>query len=67
MRFASPFPWWLAVMLVTAAAGVAYRAYARPIIPLSVLRRSLLMGLRFGAFLVLLLIRNADKRDRSIP
>ena len=56
MRFASPFPWWLAVMLVTAAAGVAYRAYARPIIPLSVPRRSLLMGLRFGAFLVLLLL-----------
>ena len=56
MRFASPFPWWLAVVLVAAAAGAAYRAYARPIIPLSVPRRGVLMGLRFAAFLVLLLL-----------
>ena len=56
MRFASPFPWWLAVVLVAAAAGAAYRAYARPIIPLSLRRRGVLMGLRFAAFLVLLLL-----------
>ena len=55
MRFASPFPWWLAVALVAAAGVVAYRAYARPIIPMSVRRRGVLMGLRFAAFLLLLL------------
>ena len=56
MRFASPFPWWLAVVLVAVAAGAAYRAYARPIIPLSLRRRGVLIGLRFAAFLVLLLL-----------
>ena len=56
MRFASPFPWWLAVVLVAAAAVAAYRGYARPIIPLSVRRRGVLMGLRFAAFLVLVLL-----------
>ncbi len=55
MRFASPFPWWLAVVLVVGAAFAAYRAYARPIIPLSVRRRGVLMGLRFTVFLLLLL------------
>ena len=55
MRFASPFPWWLAVALVAAAAAAAYRAYARPIIPLSVRRRGVLTGLRFAALLCLLL------------
>ena len=56
MRFASPLPWWLAVVLVAAAALAAYRAYARPIVPLSVRRRGVLMGLRFTVFLVLLLL-----------
>ena len=56
MRFASPFPWWLAVVLVATAAGAAYRAYQRPIIPLSVRRRGVLIGLRFAAFLLLLLL-----------
>ena len=56
MRFASPFPWWLAVVLVAAAALAAYRAYARPIVPLSVRRRGVLTGLRFAAFLLLLLL-----------
>ena len=56
MRFASPFPWWLVVVLVAAAAVVAYRAYARPILPLAVRRRGALMGLRFASFLLLLLL-----------
>ena len=56
MRFASPFPSWLVVVLVTAGAVAAYRAYARPIIPLSVRRRGVLMGLRFATFLVLLVL-----------
>ena len=56
MRFASPFPWWLTVVLAAAAAVTAYRAYARPILPLSVRRRGVLMGLRLAAFLVLLLL-----------
>ena len=55
MRFASPFSWWLTLALVTAAAIVAYRAYARPVIPLSVRRRGVLMGLRLSVFLILLL------------
>ena len=62
MRFASPFPWWLAVVLVAAAAAAAYRAYARPIIPLSVRRRGVLMGLRFAAFLLLLLLLSQPVR-----
>ena len=56
MRFASPFPVWLVAALVAAAAVAAYYAYARPIVPLSVRRRGALMGLRFAAFLLLLLL-----------
>ena len=74
MHFASPFPWWLAVVLVAAAAGAAYRAYARLIIPLSVRRRGVLMGLRFGAFLLLLLLlaqpvrlEPAEATDTVVP
>ena len=62
MRFASPFPWWLAVMLVGAAAVAAYRAYARPLIPLSVRRRGVLIGLRFAAFVLLLLLLSQPVR-----
>jgi uncharacterized membrane protein len=56
MRFAAPFPWWLAVVLVAVAAVAAYRAYARPILPLSVRRRGVLMLLRGAALLLLLLV-----------
>ena len=62
MRFATPFPWWLAVVLVGGFAVIAYRAYARPIIPLSVRRRGALMGLRFAAFLLLLLLLSQPVR-----
>ena len=66
MRFASPFPWWLAVVLVAAAAVSAYRAYARPIIPLSVRRRGVLMGLRFAAFLCVLLFLAQPVRQEPV-
>jgi len=55
MRFASPVSWWWVVALTALAAVVAYRAYARPSLPLSVPRRGVLMGLRLATFLLLLL------------
>lgn len=55
MRFGSPYPWWLVVVLIAVAAVATYRTYARPVIPLSLRRRGLLMGVRLAVLLTLLL------------
>ena len=46
MHFASPLPWWLAVLAAAAVVGLAFFSYRRPIVPLSAARRGVLVGLR---------------------
>ena len=55
MHFASPFPWWLALGLTVLAAAAAVYAYTGLTAPLSVRRRAVLGGLRFLAFVCLIL------------
>ncbi len=46
MSFVYPLPWWLAVLLAAAIAGVTYAEYRRPLAPLSPGQRALLAGCR---------------------
>ena len=46
MHFASPIPWWLTLAAAAAIASLAYLAYRRPPVPLSIARRSALTALR---------------------
>ena len=54
MVFEYPLPWWVLFLLVAAAAFLAYRAYARPIVPLLGSQRVALTGLRLLTLLVLI-------------
>lgn len=56
MSFASPLPWWGLVLLIAAAVLVASRAYARPVVPLSLVERVGLTTIRLLVFLVLILL-----------
>src|SRR6185295_7481205 len=75
MHFAYPFPWWLAVTLGAAIAGLAYLEYRRPLSPLTPAQRGVLVGLRVAALaaLVLFLFRPiailppASSRDAIVP
>src|SRR5476649_1810749 len=75
MHFAYPLPWWLAVVLATAIAAVAYVEYRRPLSPLTPSQRGVLVGLRVLALtaLVLFLFRPiavlppASSRDAIVP
>ena len=53
MHFASPIPWWLALAVAAAIAGLAYLSYRRPSVPLSGLRRWTLTALRATAMAAL--------------
>ncbi|MEE2791939.1 MAG: hypothetical protein VX453_09920, partial [Acidobacteriota bacterium] len=66
MSLASPFPWWLALALIAAAAVAAYGSYAHPVLPLSWPRRSVLMGLRFLTFLTLILFLGQPVRVEPV-
>jgi uncharacterized membrane protein len=55
MHFAYPFPWWLAILLAAAIGAIAYGEYHRPLSPLSSRQRSVLVGLRVLALVVLVL------------
>lgn len=46
MHFASPMPWWLAVLVAAAIAGLAFFSYRRPLVPLSASQRAVLIALR---------------------
>lgn len=46
MHFASPLPWWLAVAVAVAIAGIAFLSYRRPLIALSPAQRITLTTLR---------------------
>jgi uncharacterized membrane protein len=75
MHFASPLPWWLAVLAAAAVTGLAVFSYRRPIVPLSAARRGLLVGLRalsLAAVVLLLcrpviLVPPSDARDVVVP
>jgi uncharacterized membrane protein len=46
MQFASPLPWWLAVLVAAAVVAAAYWTYRRPAAPLTGAQRAALMSLR---------------------
>ena len=56
MVFDALMPWWLITTLVIGAAGVTFRAYWRPLVPVSIGFRSVLMSLRLSVLLLLILI-----------
>ena len=55
MRFAAPVPWWMACLLLAGVAVVALYGYGGLLTPLSLRRRSVLIGLRVLALVLLLL------------
>jgi len=46
MYFATPLPWWLALLLAAGVAGVASLSYRRPLVPLSRAQHTTLVTLR---------------------
>src|SRR5215813_12533244 len=46
MVFASPLPWWLAVLVAIGIGGIAFLSYRRPLVPLTSFQRAMLTGLR---------------------
>ena len=67
MRFAASWPWWVTLGLVAAFAIAAGWGYLRPLAPLSRRRRSVLIGLRFAAFLLILLLLARPVRVEPAP
>jgi uncharacterized membrane protein len=74
MIFLSPLPWWVLGLLVAVASFTAYRAYARPLVPLSATQRGVLMALRLGVLLLLIVlllrpvtIEPVAARDAVVP
>src|SRR5438132_8422119 len=75
MHFAHPLPWWLAVMLATAVAAMAFLEYRRPLSPLSAVQRGVLVALRSIVLVALLLfvfrpivlVPPAATRDAVVP
>jgi uncharacterized membrane protein len=73
VSFANPLPWWAVLLLFAAAGGVAWLGYSRW--PLTPVRRTILVALRFvtlAALLIFLLrpvARNTDldARDAVVP
>jgi uncharacterized membrane protein len=53
MQFASSIPLWLAVLVAAAIAGVAFRSYRRPVVPLTGRQRSVLTTLRAAALVAI--------------
>jgi len=54
MTFANPWPWWVLVPALVAAAGLAYRAYAPRLPTLSRRRQRVLVGLRLLSLVLLI-------------
>ena len=46
MQFASPIPWWIAVLVAIGIGGIAFLSYRRPLVPLTSIQRAILIGLR---------------------
>jgi hypothetical protein len=56
MHFASLPPWWLVAAIAAALALLAYGAYRRPLVPLSAVRSTTLIALRFCALAAIVLL-----------
>ena len=75
MTFASPLPWWAAVLVVFAAIVLAYRTYAGPAVPLTLRQRRGLTALRAATLLLLVAFlagpmaveRGGGRRDAVVP
>ena len=75
MVFDALMPWWLIATLVIGAVGVTIRAYWRPLVPVSIGFRSVLMSLRLSVLLLLILILqrpvllepSTDRLDAIVP
>src|SRR5262245_54223621 len=75
MHFASPIPWWLAVLVAAAVVGLAWFSYYRAYNRLPARRRSVLTALRalsLAAVILLLcrpvaLVPPPDARDVTVP
>ena len=75
MQFAYSLPWWLAVLLVTAIAGLTYATYRVPLVPLMRVQAGVLIAVRAFVLtaLVLFLFRPivflppASGRDALVP
>ena len=75
MVFDALMPWWLIATLVIGAVGVTLRAYWRPLVPISIGFRSILMPLRLSVLLLLILILqrpvllepSTDRLDAIVP
>src|SRR5919201_1091268 len=75
MTFAYPVSWWLLVVLAAAIGSLAYFEYRRPLSPLTVPQRSVLVALRalVLAAIVIFLLRPivllppASARDAAVP
>ena len=74
MTLAVSVPWWALLLLVAAAVLIAYGAYARPVVPLTLGQQTLLIGLRLLALLVALMFllqpvatEPARTRDTIVP
>ena len=46
MHFAYPPPWWLALLLAALVGAMAFFEYRRPLAPLTLVQRGILVGLR---------------------
>jgi uncharacterized membrane protein len=46
LSFASPVPWWLALLVAIGIGGVAFLSYRRPLVPLTPFQRATLIALR---------------------
>ena len=67
MQFAAPMPWWGLVVAVAIAMAVAFVAYARPAVPLTIRQRASLMALRLCALLAVLLLLLQPVRTEPAP
>src|SRR4051794_19926187 len=75
MHFAHPLPWWLAIALAAAVAGAVFAQYRRPLTPLTIAQRTVLVALRVLtlAAIVLFLFRPIvilppeSSRDAIVP
>lgn len=75
MHFASPIPWWTAVLVAAAIGGLAYASYRHPLAPLSRRQRVGLIALRalsLAAIVIFmarptLLLPPAVERDVVVP
>jgi uncharacterized membrane protein len=75
VHFAYPLPWWLAIVLAGAIAGLVYLEYRRPLSPLTRAQRGVLVAVRALVLLALVtflfrpiaILPPASARDAIVP